>query len=265
MKKILLEFLILIGIGGLIWAAIAFFIKLPERPVLLSIEKEQTIGENYRNMILTLTGFSAIENEYIDSVLVLTALNLEESNEESRYEYKITLVDNTMVNAFALPGGYIIVTTGLVEFCDSSEELLAVIAHEIGHIEKRHVVTRLVKDIGLDLLTSNDPYVTGEIAKTIVSSGYNRRQEEAADLFACELMLMNNFEPRVLAHLFRKLKEEGKGDSYGQFEIISSHPNLDARIRSILSFKVPEDFTPVEPWIDWSMFQSEVENLISKE
>ena len=265
MKKILLEFLILIGIGGLIWAAIAFFIRLPERPVLLSVEKEQIIGEKYRTMVLTLTGFQEVKNEYIDSVLLLTATKLEESNVESRFEYKITLVDNSMVNAFALPGGYIIITSGLAEFCDSAEELLAVIAHEIGHIEKRHVITRLIKDIGLDLLTSNDPYVTGEVAKVIVSSGYNRRQEEAADLFACELMLVNNFEPRVLANLFRKLKEEGKGEFYGQFEMISSHPNLDARIRSILSFKVPEDFSPAESWIDWENFKSEVENTLVAE
>lgn len=245
------------------WAAIAFFIKLPERPVLLSVEKEQAIGEGYREMILTMTGFHEVENPFIDSILFATAKKLKESNEEARYDYKITLVKNDMVNAFALPGGYIIITTGLVDFCDSSEELLAVICHEIGHIEKRHVVTRLIKDVGLDLLTSNDPFVTGEIAKGIVSSGYNRKQEEDADLFACKLMLKNEMEPRILAHLFRKLKEEEKSGFYSQFEIISSHPNLDSRIKSILSFNVPEGFIPSQSWIEWESFKELVSGVNS--
>lgn len=255
MKKILFELAVLIGIGGLLWAAIAFFIRLPERPVVLSVEKEQKIGENYRDMVLTMSGFRKVEDPYLDSVLSYTAKRLEESYEDSRYNYKITLVENEMVNAFALPGGYIIVTTGLVNFCDSPEELLAVICHEIGHIEKRHVISRLIKDIGLDLLTSNDPFVTGEIAKTIVSSGYNRRQEEEADHFACELMIKNQLEPRVLAKLFRKLKEEGNGGLYDQFEVVSSHPNLDSRIRRILAFEIPEGFVSSGSWIDWDTFR----------
>lgn len=263
MKRILFELVVLVGIGGLMWAAIAFFVKLPERPVLLSVEKEQAMGDNYREMILTMTGFLEVEDSNIDSLLMLTAQKLKESNEESRYDYRITLVDNDMVNAFALPGGFIILTTGLVDFCDSSEELLAVICHEIGHIEERHVVTRLIKDVGLDLLTSNDPFVTGEIAKGILSSGYNRRQEEEADLFACNLMLKNEMEPRILAHLFRKLKEEEHSGLYSQFEIISSHPNLDSRIKSILSFKVPEGFIPAKSWIDWESFKEYVSGVNS--
>ncbi len=255
MRRILFELAILIGIGGLLWAAIAFFVRLPERPVMVSVEKEQRIGENYQKMVLTMTDFRKVEDSYLDSVLSYTANRLENSFDESRYSYTITLVENEMVNAFALPGGYIIITTGLVNFCDTPEELLAVICHEIGHIEKRHVISRLIKDIGLDLLTSNDPFVTGEIAKTIVSSGYNRQQEEEADWFACELMVKNLLEPRVLAKLFRKLKEEGKGGLYDQFEIISSHPNLDSRIRRILAFELPENFEPAQSWIDWDSFR----------
>lgn len=237
------------------WAAIAFFIKLPERPVLVSPEKEQSIGENYRDMILTLNGFRKVENTYLDSVLHLTAEKLKSSLEESKFQYNISLVDNEMVNAFALPGGYMIVTTGLIDFCEDEQELIAVICHEIGHIEKRHVIARLIKEVGLDLLKSNDPFITGEIARGIVSSGYNRRQEEEADVFACNLLLKNGIEPRTLATVFRKLKEEDKSGLYKQFEILSSYPNLDARIKAVLSFEIPEDFTAQEPWIDWETFK----------
>jgi len=254
MKRILIELAVLLGIGGLLWAAIAIFVQLPERPVLLSVEKEKEIGEEYRNMILTMQGFSKVKDPYIDSVLAYTAKRLEQSFEDSRFSYNITLVDNEIVNAFALPGGFIVVTTGLVEFCESPEEFIAVICHEIGHIEKGHIVSRLIKDFGLNLLTSNDPFVTGEIAKTLLSSGYNRQQEEEADQFAGELMIKNNLDPRVMAKLFRRLNEK-QGDLDNYLEFISSHPNLESRIRQILSIQLPDDFKPSESWINWDTFR----------
>ena len=70
-------------------------------------------------------------------------------------------------------------------------------------------------------------------------------------------------EPRILAHLFRKLKEEEKSGLYSQFEIISSHPNLDSRIKSILSFNVPEGFIPSQSWIEWESFKELVSGVNS--
>lgn len=260
MKKVLIELAILIGIGGLLWAAFALFIKMPERPTLINAEQEQSIGERYSKSILSLNGFSEKNDLYIDSVLKVTADTLNQIQVNAQYEYKFILVDNEMVNAFALPGGYIIITTGLIEFCETSEELLSVICHEIGHIEKRHVVSRLIKDIGLTLLTSNDPYVSGEIAKEILSQGYNREQEEEADLFACELMLKCNLEPRTMASLFRRLKEKNENGLYNNFEILSSHPNMNKRIKTILLFKVPDDFSPQKSWINIEDLKKRVEN-----
>ncbi len=249
MKRVFIELIALLAIGGLLWAAFAFFVKLPERPTLISQEKEQALGENYTNFILTLNGFEKVEHPVLDEVFSLTAQKLKDVQDETVYSYNITIVDNEMVNAFALPGGYIIVTTGLINFCETSEELISVICHEIGHIEKRHVITRLIKDVGLEILTSGDTFVTGEIARGLISSGYNRKQEEEADFFACELMLKSGLEPRSIASFFRRLKDE-ENELIGQFEIISSHPNLNNRIKTVLSFEVPEGFVQQEPWVN---------------
>lgn len=237
------------AIGGLLWAAFAIFVKLPEQPTLISKEKEEAMGENYANFILTLNGFSKIDNPELNAAFASIADSLKYVQEDPLYSYKIILVDNEMVNAFALPGGYIIVTSGLVEFSETSEELISVICHEVGHIENRHVITRLIKDIGLDILTSGDTFVTGEVARSLISSGYNRKQEEEADVFACELMLKSGLEPRSIASFFRRLKEE-ENELIGQFEIISSHPNLNNRIKTVLSFEVPEGFKPKVAWIN---------------
>lgn len=259
MKKVFIELLILLGIGGAIWAIFAVFIKMPERPTLVSIEDEQSIGERYSESILKINGFSEKNDLYIDSVLAVTADTLRNVQEDAKYDYKFVLVDNEMVNAFALPGGYVIITTGLIKFCETPEELLSVICHEIGHIEKRHVITRLIKDIGLSLLTSNDPYVSGEIANEILSQGYNREQEEEADLFACELLLKCNLEPRSMASFFRRLKEKNDTGIYDSFEILSSHPNMNKRIKTVLTFKVPEGFTAKKSWISIDELKTRVE------
>jgi len=258
MKKVFIEFLILIGIGGMLWAVFALFIKLPERPTLISVEDEQSIGERYSKSILALNGFSEKNDLYIDSIFVLTADTIK-NVQNSAYNYKFILVDNEMVNAFALPGGYIIITTGLIKFCETSEELLAVIFHEIGHIEKRHVVSRLVKDIGLNLITSSDPYISSEIAKELLSQGYNREQEEEADLISCELLLKCNLEPRTLASFFRRLKDKNENGLYDNFEILSSHPNMNKRIKTVLQFKVPKDFKPQKSWINIEELKKRVE------
>jgi beta-barrel assembly-enhancing protease len=256
MKRIFIELFLLLAIGGLLWAAFAFFIKLPEHPTLISKEKEMELGEKYANVILSLNGFKKVENPALEEMLIATADRLKNSQDEAAYNYTIFVVDNEMVNAFALPGGYILLTKGLINFADTPEELIAVICHEIGHIEKRHVMTRLIKDIGLDILTTGDTFVMGEIARSILSSGYNRRQEEEADLFACELMLKSGLEPRSLASFFRKLKDEGKNELYENFEIISSHPNLNNRIKNVLAYSVPEDFEPSKAWINLDELKS---------
>lgn len=248
MRRIFIELLFLLAIGGLVWAAFAYFIHFPKQPRLISTEKEIELGEKYADVILSLNGFEKINNQRVDSFLLVTADSLHKAQLNPAYSYTLMIVDNSMVNAFALPGGHIIITKGLIEFCESSEELIAVISHEVAHIEKRHVITRLIKDIGLEILTSGDAYVVGEVARTIISSGYNRKQEVEADLFACELMLNCNLEPRSLAPLFRRLKED-KGDyPFEQFEIVASHPNMDNRIKTILAFEVPNNFEPISPW-----------------
>jgi beta-barrel assembly-enhancing protease len=261
MKRIFIEFLVLIGIGGLLWAAIALFIRLPERPVLLSVEKEESIGKAYKEMILNMMTFKEVSDKRIDSMLAATADSLASFQENPRFRYSISLAESELVNAFALPGGYMIVTTALVEFCETPEEFIAVLSHEIGHIEKRHVISRLIRELGLNLITSNDPYVTGEVARILLSSGYNRKQEEEADRFACELLLQAGLEPRSLASLFRRLKEENKSEMYEHFEIVSSHPNLEKRIRTVLSFPLPEGFQSRDSWLDWEEFTGIVKRI----
>ena len=90
------------------------------------------------------------------------------------YNYKIYVVDNPQINAFALPGGYIIVLRGLLEFTETPVELSAIIAHEMGHIEKKHIVKKLIRQFGIAILTSGDRQILQALSSTIISTGFDR-------------------------------------------------------------------------------------------
>jgi predicted Zn-dependent protease len=249
-RLILRDLLILLGVFGLIWLAASMF-RYPADPQLLSIEKEEKLGEAYREVILLNPMFKKLENERIDSAVGVIGDLLEAGLEDSDYNYRFVVFDNKMVNAFTLPGGNILISTGLIGFCDTPEELASVMAHEMGHVEKRHVVSRLIKELGTGILTSGDPYVLGEVTSLLTSTSFDRRQEEEADQFAAGLLEQSAIEPRTLATLFRKLEEESDNELMVHFEIISTHPDFRTRIRKALSYKPGDDFKARPIDLDW--------------
>ncbi len=257
MNKIWRDLAILTGLGLLLWGVLSLVIRLPEQPQIISTAQEEKIGDRYRDLVIGIPGFTPVNDPWVDSIMEVTAEKLHEVQKKPGFSYTITMVDNSMVNAFALPGGHVLVTTGLVDMCENQEELLAVICHEIGHIEKRHVINRMIREIGISVLLSGDPYVTGEVARLLVTAGFNRKQEEEADQFACELMMKAGLEPRALSGLFRKMRDE-QPVNLDRFEWVMSHPNLDTRIRAVLEFPVPENFTPQEGWIPWEEFRKQL-------
>jgi predicted Zn-dependent protease len=129
-------------------------------------------------------------------------------------------------------------------------------AHEMGHVEERHVVSRLIKELGIDILTSGDQYVLGEVTGLLTSTSFDRKQEEEADRFAAELLERSSIEPRTLATFFRKLEEESDNELMKHFEIISTHPNFSSRIREALSYEPADDFEALPIDLDWEGIQT---------
>ncbi len=256
-RSILKDLLILLGLFGLIWLAASLF-RYPENPQLLSIEKEERLGEVYVDLILLNPIFRELENERVDSAVRMIGDRLEAGLDHSDYSYRFVVFDNKMINAFTVPGGNILISSGLIGFCDSPEELAAVMAHEMGHVEERHVVGRLIKELGIDILTSGDKYVIGEVTGLLTSTSFDRKQEEEADRFAAELLELSAIEPRTLAKLFRKLEEESDNELMKHFEIISTHPNFRSRIREALSYKPGEDFEALPIDLDWDGIKAEL-------
>ncbi len=256
-RTILRDLLVLLGVFGLIWLVFSLF-SYPEDPQLISIHKEEKLGEVYVDLILLNPVFGEFDNSRVDSAVRVIADRLEEGLEDSEYNYHFVVFDSEMINAFTVPGGNILISTGLLAFCDTPEELAAVIAHEMGHVEERHVVSRLIKELGIEILTSGDQYVIGEVSELLTSTSFDRKQEEEADLFAAKLLETASIEPRSLATLFRKLEEEMDNELIQHFEIISTHPSFHSRIREALSFKPAKDFEAEPIDLDWELIRAEL-------
>ena len=256
-RTILRDLLVLLGVFGLIWLVFSLF-SYPEDPQLISIKKEEKLGEVYVDLLLLNPAFREFDNSRIDSAVRVITERLEEGLNDSDYNYRFVVFESEMVNAFTVPGGNILISTGLLAFCDTPEQLAAVIAHEMGHVEERHVVSRLIKELGVEILTSGDQYVIGEVTGLLTSTSFDRRQEEEADLFAAKLLETASIEPRTLATLFRKLEEEMDNELMQHFEIISTHPNFHSRIREALSFKPAKDFRAELIDLDWELMRAEL-------
>ena len=144
-------------------------------------------------------------------------------------------------NAFALPGGYISVYTGLIEKSASYEELASVLAHEIAHVTMRHGVTRMVESVGviavLQLIFGDVGGLVGlaeELFTIAAINGYSRGHESEADEEGVRMMHAAGIDPSAAANFFRMLKESEPGsDMPDVLAWVSTHPEHDERIAAI--------------------------------
>lgn len=262
MNKTLRDLLILAGGFGAIWLA---FVLVPweiDEPGLdISVEKEMELGETMiEDWIFESGEMDVVSNPTLDSAMEIITNRLLVQLDSSEFNHHIWVVDQDEINAFTLPGGYIIVNQGLIKFSEHPEEVAGVIAHELGHVEERHVVSRLIKELGVAILFTalggGDAVLLNEVGRTAVSTAFDRSQEEEADAFAATLLENAKLDPRVLATFFRRLKNEHNFDE--RMEMFMTHPHHNARIKAALEIELPENFTS-EPFdLDWERVKESV-------
>ncbi len=170
---------------------------------------------------------------------------------------KVRVLDAPIVNAFALPGGRIILFRGLLRAAESPEAAAGVLAHEIGHVVARDPTRLALRSAGsaglIGLLLGDFTGATATVALTeaLLRSGYQREAEAAADAFATRLLAAEGLPAAPLAGFFLKLREKaGEG---GVFNHLSSHPDPAARAAAVGAEDVVGD-APFEPILsdqDW--------------
>ncbi len=141
--------------------------------------------------------------------------------------------DDATVNAFAMPGGYIYVYTGLLKTAANEAEVAAVIGHEIAHVTRRHIAKQLTATYGLNALASvalgNNPGLLAELVGGVVANGYmlkhSRDAERESDKYGMSYIVAAGYSPMGYASFFAKLAASPSPPA-----IISSHPNPKERV-----------------------------------
>jgi predicted Zn-dependent protease len=157
----------------------------------------------------------------------------------SPYKYQWHVSNDKAINAFALPGGIVIVNKGLIENADSANEVAGVLAHEIQHVEQRHALKNMITSSGVAasvLLVLGDANAVMMIMAHQVSTQYFSRQAESdADMKGIALLHKNKIVPTGLVTFFKKLQEAYKGKANGP-EWLSSHPDTANRIQAVENY-----------------------------
>jgi len=176
--------------------------------------------------------------------------------------YHFLALDSDELNAFAAPGGLILVTRGMILCCKNEDMLAAVLAHEVGHVQFEHGLgaisrSRLTKAVAETLSTAGKEFGTqevaeltqlledsvGDIIKTLVTSGYSRGQERQADWNTVVILRRVGFSPHQFAALLQEMKKRLKP---GGLDFAKTHPDPEDRLADVQEMLrgVPEQPIP---------------------
>src|SRR5882724_4437914 len=175
------------------------------------------------------------------------------------YTFRVIVVDDSTVNAFAVPGGQVVLLRGLVERARTPEELAGVLAHELQHVLQRHTTRLLLQHASTGLLlaaVSGD--ITGVVAYGIESARvlgtlrYSRHLESEADVEGLRMLLAAEVDPQGMIAFFETLRGAERSLP-GASRYLASHPLAVERVESLkrLAEYNPKKFQPLLPDRDW--------------
>lgn len=192
---------------------------------------------------------------YLNSLLdyILTSGEVQYKEE---FVWDIHIIQNdSVLNAFATPGGYLYVYTGLIKYLDQEDDLMGVLGHEVAHSDLRHTSRNIQRQYGinilLQLITGENPsqleQIAGQIAGTAAGLSFSRAFEEEADERSVEYLANTPYACNGAYSFFQKLLDEGQAG--GTPEFLSTHPDPEGRVEDI-NTKADElecDTSPLAP------------------
>lgn len=165
-----------------------------------------------------------------------SVLKNNELNYEKEFAWRIRVIkDDTTLNAFCTPGGYIYIYTALIKYLESEDQLAGVMGHEMAHADKRHSTDALTRQFGLsvlfDIVFGKDKGQLVRMAAQIKSLQYSRGNETEADMLSVEWLYNTAYNAKGAAGFFQKLIDQGQSGGTPQW--LSTHPNPDNRVQAI--------------------------------
>jgi len=240
------------AVGGLLVLAAALAIGACSRSLeddtlmpLMSLQEEQEIGRLQHPRMLAAFG-GAYDDAELDRYVGEITVRLIEGSKTPQAVRRVTVLNSPSVNAFALPGGYIYVTRGLLALANDEAELASVIAHEIGHVEARHPAKRIARTASAEVLGSVfGRLIDGEQAAQVASLGsegyvaaYSRQQELEADALGIAASAAAGYDPGAAVSFLEAMERDqelnatllGKAAGEGDSDYMAAHPPTPQRI-----------------------------------
>jgi predicted Zn-dependent protease len=152
-------------------------------------------------------------------------------------EWHFMVLNNETVNAFALPGGYIYITTGMLKALQNESQMAAVLAHEAVHVTARHSASAMSKQLAVDLaisLGTNAKTASAMRVAQIVSQleglSYSRKHEREADFYGLDYLVAAGYNPNGMVEMMKMLEQL---NSSSPIEFFSTHPSPENRLELI--------------------------------
>jgi Zn-dependent protease with chaperone function len=152
----------------------------------------------------------------------------------SKYTYHWYVADDPSINAFAIPGGYVVVDTGLIRAADSTDEIAGVLAHEVQHVEQRHTLKNMIHSLGWRIMLS---MTLGDVSGGVIADAaanlgdlkYSRELESEADRGGLHALKLAGISPQGMLNFFARLaKQDG-----GTIPFLSTHPASELRLQAL--------------------------------
>ncbi len=216
----------------------------------MSVEKEIELGRKEHAKIIG--KFGVYRDRELQAYINKVGQRIAEESTRPEIEYTFTVLNDEMINAFALPGGFIYITRGMLMHMNSESELAAVLGHEIAHVTEKHALRRNNRSKGISVLNtvlaavSGQPalYELGNMFGGVLLSGYSREFELEADEVGAGFMAKAGYSPTAMLDTIEILKdkdrieieqarlEEREPRVYHGF--LSTHPDHDTRYKEAI-------------------------------
>ena len=199
--------------------------------------------------------YGVYDNKALQQYVNEVGQRLGKASHRPQLQYTYVVVDSPEINAFALPGGYIYVTRGILAYLNSEAELAAVLGHETGHVTARHGVQQMsaatAAGVGATLVGIFVPALRNQAGDTAIGllgnvllSGYGREHELEADKLGAEYLYRTGYDPQAMIKVIGVLKNQELFDAEvakaegrqprSYHGVFASHPDADQRLQEVV-------------------------------
>jgi predicted Zn-dependent protease len=250
--------------------------------VMMSESQEISIGR--RDDALVRKQYHVYPDKALQDYINRVGQRLARDSDRPNLQYHFTVLDSPEVNAFALPGGYVYITRGILAYLNSEAELAAVLGHEIGHVAARHGVRQQsaaeAANLGLSIasifvpeINTNVGYNLSNILGGALLSGYGREHELEADRLGAKYMARADYDPQAMIKVLSLLKAQEEFDAVVAKQegrqpnhyhgLFASHPDNDTRLKQVVG--EASHLTVAHPYEGHNSYLQQIVGLVFKD